>query len=110
MAAAAPATAPVPRMKLGYQGLEVSVQGHGYVTMSVFYGPPKAEANMVALIHDAVAGGGTFLDTSDMYGPHTNELVVGKALPGGVREKVELATKFAVSLAVARRARAASGV
>nr|MCH1921937.1 aldo/keto reductase [Shewanella ferrihydritica] len=86
-------------MKLGSQGLEVSAQGLGCMGMSAFYGPPKPEADMVALIHHAVAAGVTHLDTSDMYGPHTNELLLGKALQGGVREKVEVATKFAVSFA-----------
>uniref|UniRef100_A0A0E0J446 NADP-dependent oxidoreductase domain-containing protein n=1 Tax=Oryza nivara TaxID=4536 RepID=A0A0E0J446_ORYNI len=99
MAAAAPATAAVRRMKLGSQGLEVSAQGLGCMGMSAFYGPHKPEADMVALIHHAVAAGVTHLDTSDMYGPHTNELLLGKALQGGVREKVEVATKFAVSFA-----------
>uniref|UniRef100_A0A0D9ZJ28 NADP-dependent oxidoreductase domain-containing protein n=1 Tax=Oryza glumipatula TaxID=40148 RepID=A0A0D9ZJ28_9ORYZ len=99
MAAAAPATAAVRRMKLGSQGLEVSAQGPGCMGMSAFYGPPKPEADMVALIHHAVAAGVTLLDTSDMYGPHTNELLLGKALQGGAREKVEVATKFAVSFA-----------
>jgi len=49
---------------------------------------------MIKLIHHAVAAGVTFLDTSDMYGPHTNEILLGKALQGGVRDKVELVTKF----------------
>uniref|UniRef100_A0A0D9W3J1 NADP-dependent oxidoreductase domain-containing protein n=1 Tax=Leersia perrieri TaxID=77586 RepID=A0A0D9W3J1_9ORYZ len=98
-AAAAPATAAVPRMKLGSQGLEVSAQGLGCMGMSAFYGPPKPEADMVALIHHAVAAGVTLLDTSDMYGPHTNELLLGKALQGGLRDKVELATKFGIVFA-----------
>jgi aryl-alcohol dehydrogenase-like predicted oxidoreductase len=74
------ATAPVkvPRMKLGSQGLEVSAQGLGCMGMSAFYGPPKPEPDMIALIHHAVASGVTFLDTSDMYGPHTNEILLGK--------------------------------
>uniref|UniRef100_A0A0D9W3I7 NADP-dependent oxidoreductase domain-containing protein n=1 Tax=Leersia perrieri TaxID=77586 RepID=A0A0D9W3I7_9ORYZ len=93
------ATAAVRRMKLGSQGLEVSAQGLGCMGMSAFYGPPKPEADVVALIHHAVAAGVTLLDTSDMYGPHTNELLIGKALQGGVREKVQVSTKFAVSLA-----------
>jgi aryl-alcohol dehydrogenase-like predicted oxidoreductase len=46
--------------------------------MSAFYGPPKPEPDMIALIHHAVASGVTFLDTSDMYGPHTNEILLGK--------------------------------
>ncbi|GFY83671.1 NAD(P)-linked oxidoreductase superfamily protein [Actinidia rufa] len=54
---------------------------------------------MIKLIHHAVHSGVTFLDTSDIYGPHTNELLLGKALKGGIREKVELATKFGISFA-----------
>ncbi|XP_061991819.1 probable aldo-keto reductase 2 [Rosa rugosa] len=84
----------VRRMKLGSQGLEVSAQGLGCMGMSAFYGPPKPEADMIKLIHHAVDSGVTFLDTSDIYGPHTNEILLGKALSGGVRDKVELATKF----------------
>uniref|UniRef100_A0A0E0KP49 NADP-dependent oxidoreductase domain-containing protein n=1 Tax=Oryza punctata TaxID=4537 RepID=A0A0E0KP49_ORYPU len=101
MEGAAPATetAAVRRMKLGSQGLEVSAQWLGCMGMSTFYGPPKSEPDMEALIHHAVAAGVTLLDTSDMYGPHTNELLLGKALRGGVRENVEVATKFAVSFA-----------
>ncbi|GJN11886.1 hypothetical protein PR202_ga30121 [Eleusine coracana subsp. coracana] len=68
----------------------------GCLGMSAFYGTPKLEPDMIALIHHAVASGVTFLDTADMYGPHTNEILLGKALQGGVREKVELATKFGV--------------
>ncbi|CAK9156087.1 unnamed protein product [Ilex paraguariensis] len=86
----------VPRIKLGKQGLEVSAQGLGCMGMSAFYGPPKPDADMIKLIHHAVDSGITFLDTSDIYGPHTNEILVGKALKGGVREKVELATKFGI--------------
>ncbi|KAJ1435477.1 NADP-dependent oxidoreductase domain [Sesbania bispinosa] len=86
--------AKVGRMKLGSQGLEVSLQGLGCMSMSAFYGPPKPEPDMIALIHHAIETGVTFLDTSDIYGPYTNELLIGKALKGGVREKVELATKF----------------
>ncbi|TVU13695.1 hypothetical protein EJB05_37115, partial [Eragrostis curvula] len=94
--AAAPVT--VPRMKLGSQGLEVSAQGLGCMGMSAYYGPPKPEPDMIALIHHAVAAGITLLDTSDVYGPHTNEILLGKALKGGVREKVQLATKFGIHL------------
>ncbi|KAI9119531.1 hypothetical protein K1719_009407 [Acacia pycnantha] len=86
--------AEVGRMKLGSQGLELSAQGLGCMGMSAFYGPPKPEPDMIALIHHAVESGVTFLDTSDFYGPHDNEVLLGKALKGGVREKVELATKF----------------
>ncbi|KAJ7549480.1 hypothetical protein O6H91_07G055200 [Diphasiastrum complanatum] len=86
----------VPRIKLGSQGLEVSAQGLGCMGMSAFYGPPKPEADMIDLIHYAVDKGVTFLDTSDVYGPHTNEILVGKAIKG-IRDKVQLATKFAVA-------------
>jgi len=54
-------------MKLGSQGLEVSAQGLGCMSMSAFYGPPKPEADMIKLIHHAVATGVTLLDTSDVY-------------------------------------------
>ncbi|KAL5542893.1 hypothetical protein UlMin_010603, partial [Ulmus minor] len=86
--------AEVKRRKLGSQGLEVSAQGLGCMGMSAFYGPPKPESDMIALIHHAINAGVTFLDTADVYGPFTNEILLGKALIGGVREKVELATKF----------------
>lgn len=72
--------AAVRRMKLGSQGLEVSAQGLGCMGMSAFYGPPKPEEEMVALIHHAVNSGITFLDTSDVYGPHTNEILLSKVL------------------------------
>ncbi|KAM0839085.1 hypothetical protein ACQ4PT_060545 [Festuca glaucescens] len=92
MASAVPVV--VPRMKLGSQGLEVSAQGLGCMGMSCAYGERKPDAEMIALLHHAVATGVTLLDTSDVYGPHTNEILIGKALQGGVRHKVELATKF----------------
>lgn len=86
----------VPRMKLGSQGLEVSSQGLGCMGMSAFYGPPKPEHDMVSLIRHAVDSGVTFLDTSDCYGPFTNEILLGKARKDGVRDKVELGTKFGI--------------
>ncbi|KAL2506311.1 putative aldo-keto reductase 5 [Abeliophyllum distichum] len=94
---AAPATSiavAVPRIKLGSQGLLVSKQGLGCVGMSATYGPPKPEIDMIKLIHHAVESGITFFDTSDFYGPHTNEVLLGKALKGRIREKVQLVTKF----------------
>ncbi|XP_027164633.1 probable aldo-keto reductase 2 [Coffea eugenioides] len=87
---------PVPRSKLGSQGLEVSKQGLGCMGMSYMYGPPKPEPDMIELIRYAVDSGVTFLDTSDVYGPHTNEILIGKALKGGYREKVQIATKFGI--------------
>ncbi|KAL2329665.1 hypothetical protein Fmac_017246 [Flemingia macrophylla] len=95
--------AKVGRMKLGSEGLEVSEQGLGCMGMSAAYGPPKPESDMIALIHHAIQSGVTFLDTSDIYGPHTNELLLAKALEGGVREKVELATKFGINFAEGKR-------
>ncbi|XP_022026611.1 auxin-induced protein PCNT115 [Helianthus annuus] len=82
------------RIKLGSQGLEVSAIGLGCMGMSYAYGPAKPEQEMIELIHHAVNSGVTHLDTSDVYGPHTNEILIGKALKGVAREKVEVATKF----------------
>ncbi|MFS7939182.1 putative perakine reductase [Helianthus anomalus] len=57
--------------------------------MSGSYGLPKPEPDMIKLIHHAVDSGVTFLDTFDIYGPHTNEILIGKALKeNGLREKV----------------------
>eukprot|EP00253_Pinus_taeda_P033401 PITA_33401 len=86
----------VGRLRLGSQGLEVSALGLGCMGMSEFYGPPKPEQEMISLIHHAVSRGVTFLDTSDIYGPFTNEILVGKAIKG-IREKVQLATKFGIT-------------
>ncbi|KAG8369550.1 hypothetical protein BUALT_Bualt14G0025100 [Buddleja alternifolia] len=137
----------VPRIKLGVEGLEVSKIGLGCVGMSATYGPPKPDVEMIKLIHHAVDSGVTFFDTSDFYGPYTNEILLGKerkkatgrrlieeqgtaesksfffiflhhsldrflldytdffaasapyqALKGGIREKVQLATKFGVRM------------
>ncbi|EFH62855.1 aldo/keto reductase family protein [Arabidopsis lyrata subsp. lyrata] len=89
----------VRRMKLGSQGLEVSAQGLGCMGLSAFYGAPKPETEAIALIHHAIHSGVTFLDTSDIYGPETNEVLLSKALKDGVREKVELATKYGIRYA-----------
>ncbi|KAI3929893.1 hypothetical protein MKW98_004047 [Papaver atlanticum] len=86
----------VGRMNLGSQGFQVSKQGLGCMGMSAFYGPAKPESDMIHLIHHAIDKGVTFLDTSDVYGPFTNEILIGKALVGK-RHKVQLATKFACS-------------
>ncbi|KAF5951075.1 hypothetical protein HYC85_013068 [Camellia sinensis] len=73
----------VGRMKLGSQGLEVSAQGLGCMSMSNgYYGPGKPEPDMIKLIHHAIHHGITFLDTSDVYGPYANEILLGKFLPG----------------------------
>ncbi|KAI3951153.1 hypothetical protein MKW98_028557 [Papaver atlanticum] len=83
-------------MKLGSQGFEVSKQGLGCMGMSASYGPAKPDSDMIALIHRAIDKGVTFLDTSDIYGPYTNEVLIGKALVAK-RDKVELATKFGIN-------------
>ncbi len=79
---------------LGNQGLEVSRQGLGCMGMSDFYGPGDDEES-TATIHRALDLGVTFFDTSDMYGPHTNEVLVGKALAGR-RDEAVIATKFGI--------------
>jgi aryl-alcohol dehydrogenase-like predicted oxidoreductase len=79
--------------KLGAQGLEVSALGLGCMGMSEFYGTTD-EGEAIATIQRALELGITFLDTADMYGPFTNEELVGKAIAGR-RDQVVLATKFA---------------
>src|SRR5579884_1981140 len=77
---------------LGSDGLEVSMQGLGCMGMSEFYGETD-EAESIATIQRALELGVTFLDTADMYGPFTNERLVGRAIKGR-RDQVVLATKF----------------
>jgi aryl-alcohol dehydrogenase-like predicted oxidoreductase len=78
--------------KLGTQGLEVSELGLGCMGMSEFYGTAD-EDEAIATIHRALELGVNFLDTADMYGPFTNERLVGQAIAGR-RDDVVLATKF----------------
>ena len=80
------------RRRLGNEGLEVSEIGLGCMGMSEFYGTGD-EDESVATIHRAIDLGVTFLDTADMYGPFTNEKLVGRAIADR-RDAVELATKF----------------
>ena len=80
------------RRRLGAQGLEVSALWLGCMGMSEFYGRAD-EAEAIATIRRALDLGVTLLDTADMYGPFTNEKLVGKAIAGR-RDEVELATKF----------------
>jgi aryl-alcohol dehydrogenase-like predicted oxidoreductase len=77
---------------LGSERLEVSAQGLGCMGMSEFYGTTD-EQESIATIHRALELGITFLDTADMYGPFTNERLVGRAIAGR-RDEVVLATKF----------------
>jgi aryl-alcohol dehydrogenase-like predicted oxidoreductase len=80
--------------RLGTRGLEVGAVGLGCMGMSDFYGP-RDEAEAIATIHRALDLGVTMLDTADVYGPHTNEELVGKALRGR-RAGVVVATKFGI--------------
>jgi len=82
----------VERRTLGREGLVVSELGLGCMGMSEFYGTGD-EDESIATIHRAIELGVTFLDTADMYGPFTNEKLVGKAIEGR-RDEVVLATKF----------------
>lgn len=81
------------KRKLGNSGLEVSALGLGCMGMSFGYGPPGDKREMISLIHSAVALGVTFFDTAEVYGPFTNEELVGEAL-APMRERVVIATKF----------------
>ena len=84
----------VPTRTLGSSGLTVSAMGLGCMGMSFAYGPTDDDES-VATIHRALDLGVTFLDTADIYGPHTNERLVGRAIADR-RDEVVLATKFGI--------------
>src|SRR6202171_3365897 len=81
------------KRKLGKSNLEVSAIGLGCMGMSFSYGPPKDKQEMTALLRTAVERGVTFFDTAEVYGPYTNEELVGEAL-APFRGQVVIATKF----------------
>jgi len=81
------------KRKLGKSNLEVSALGLGCMGMSFGYGPPADKKEMISLIRTAVDRGVTFFDTAEVYGPFTNEELVGEAL-APIRDQVAIATKF----------------
>ena len=85
------------KRKLGKSNLEVSALGLGCMGMSFSYGPPKDKQEMISLLNAAVERGITFFDTAEVYGPLTNEELVGEAL-APYRGKVVIATKFGFAL------------
>jgi aryl-alcohol dehydrogenase-like predicted oxidoreductase len=82
---------------LGNSGLQVSALGFGCMGISQSYGRPSSREDGIAIIRAAVDGGVTFFDTAEVYGPYTNEDVVGEALEP-VRDHVAIATKFGFNI------------
>jgi aryl-alcohol dehydrogenase-like predicted oxidoreductase len=97
------------KRKLGKGNLEVSALGLGCMGMSFSYGPPKDKQEMTKLLHAAVDLGITFFDTAEVYGPFTNEELVGEAL-APYRGKVVIATKFGFDLSGKDNKPGAAGV
>src|SRR5919198_4212794 len=93
--------------RLGRQGPMVSALGLGCMGMSEFYGPTD-EVESIATIHRALDLGLNFLDTADVYGPYTNEQLVGQAIAGR-RDQVVLATKFGIVRGTDPQARGVNG-
>jgi len=85
------------KRKLGKSNLEVSAIGLGCMGMSFGYGPPKDKQEMISVLRGAVDLGVTFFDTAEVYGPFTNEELVGEAL-APVRDQVVIATKFGFNI------------
>jgi aryl-alcohol dehydrogenase-like predicted oxidoreductase len=81
------------KRKLGKSGLEVSELGFGCMGLSFSYGPPMEKSEAVKVIRKAADSGVTFFDTAEVYGPFTNEELVGEALEP-IRDQVVIATKF----------------
>ncbi|MFZ0296037.1 MAG: aldo/keto reductase [Candidatus Sulfotelmatobacter sp.] len=97
------------KRKLGKSNLEVSAIGLGGMGMSFSYGPPKDKKEMTDLLHAAVDRGITFFDTAEVYGPFTNEELLGEAL-APFRGKVVIATKFGFDLGGTYNRPGAAGV
>ena len=95
--------------ELGKSGLQVSALGLGCMGMSFSYGPPKEIQQMTDLLHAAVDRGVTFFDTAEVYGPFTNEELLGQAL-AAVRDKVVIATKFGFNINPSSDPRGMSGL
>lgn len=93
---AAEQSIPIPRVKLGNQGFEVSKLGFGCMGLTGNYNDPVPDEVGISIIKHAFDQGVTFFDTSDIYGANTNEILVGKALKQLPRKKVQLATKFGI--------------
>ncbi len=97
------------KRKLGKSTLEVSALGLGCMGMSFSYGPPKDKKEMTDLLHAAVDRGITFFDTAEVYGPWSNEELVGEAL-APFRGKVVIATKFGFDVSPDKDPRGMKGV
>jgi aryl-alcohol dehydrogenase-like predicted oxidoreductase len=97
------------KRKLGKSNLEVSALGLGCMGMSFSYGPPKDKQEMTALLHAAVDRGVTFFDTAEVYGPFTNEELVGEAL-GPFHKHLVIATKFGFDLSGSDKRPGAAGL
>ena len=85
------------KRKLGNSGLEVSAIGLGCMGMSFAFPPFPEKKEMIALLHAAYEQGVTFFDTAEMYGPYTNEELLGEAL-APFRNEVVIATKFGFNI------------
>jgi aryl-alcohol dehydrogenase-like predicted oxidoreductase len=97
------------KRKLGKAGLEVSALGLGCMGMSFSYGPPKDKREMTSLLQAAVERGITFFDTAEVYGPFTNEELVGEAL-APFRKQIVIATKFGFDLSPGHDPRGMKGL
>jgi aryl-alcohol dehydrogenase-like predicted oxidoreductase len=94
---------------LGKSNLEVSALGLGCMGMSFSYGPPKDKQEMTTLLRAAVERGVTFFDTAEVYGPYTNEELVGEAL-APFRKQLVIATKFGFDLSGSDKRPGAAGL